>query len=342
MSSIRPILVLAILAIAAPPVFAQGADPADPEKEKKEGDKPPEEEFDPSLMDDVDGENPDNPDIDLVGDKQKVVVQKKKPRVRGPSKVGYPMAVGHRPITLKKGLVEPIFQYRVNASPFLGEGLIGGRYGITDQIQAGLRYGIGAFGSDLEGYEAGRVVSLDFEYLIQPWVAGQLSLPILFDPFAVGITLGAPMKFIFFDKLTLQFFRDLVSFRTNRFVPSVESAVETATLIALDESNTGLPDGEINIEASALYQQSEKMAFELRAGLRALDFALESDSPRLFDLGFYYTHKAELDFGGRLGFADLGQASDTFNVIFFAQYRMGFDQTPASLAAQVEGEVASR
>lgn len=340
----KHLALVAILAIGAPSAaLAQGADPADPEK-KDAGDKdkqPPEEEFDPSLLDDPDSENPDDPDIDLVGDQQTVVVEKEKPKVRAPATVGYPIEVGHRPITLKKLMVEPIFKYGVVVDPFIAEGVIGGRFGITDQIQAGLRYGFGAVGSDLDGYEVGKVVSVDFEYLIQPWVAGQLSVPILFDPISTGVVLGAPMKFIFFEKLTLQFFRDLVSFKTNRFVPDVESAAATAALIALDESNTGLPAGAINVQASAIYQQAENLAFELRAGLNAIDFELNSDSPKLFDLGAYYTHSPELDFGGRLGFRDLSD-SGTFGAIFFVQYRAGFDQTPKSLAGQVSTEVAAR
>jgi hypothetical protein len=149
------------------------------------------------------------------------------------------------------------------------------------------------------------------------------------------------MKFIFFEKLTLQFFRDLVSFRTNKFVPDVESAAATAALVALDDTGSGLPNGAINVQASALYQQSEKVAFELRAGLNAIDFELNSDSPKLFDLGGYYTHSPELDFGGRLGFRDLSD-SGTFGVVVFVQYRAGFDKTPKSLAAEVSTEVAAR
>lgn len=347
MKHLALLAIMAVTTLGAPTAaLAQGTPPADPaDKDKKADDKdkkPPEEEFDPSLMDDPEGENPNDPDIDLVGDQQTPPPKKRvPPKVRAPSTVGYPMMVGHRPITLKKYMVEPIVQYGVVVDPFIAEGVIGGRFGVTDQIQAGLRYGFGSVGDDLDGYEVGKVVSLDFEYLIQPWVAGQLSVPILFDPISVGVVLGAPMKFIFFEKLTLQFFRDLVSFRTNRFVPDVESAAATAALIAFDATDTNTPDGAINVQGSALYQQSEKLAFELRAGLNAIDFELNSDSPKLFDLGAYYTHSAELDFGGRIGFRDLSDTG-TFGAIVFVQYRAGFDKTPKSLAAQVSGEVAAR
>jgi hypothetical protein len=304
-----------LLAMAAP--AAAQDEPA----EGAEGEEaaPAKEETDPNLFE---GENPgeeetpDDPYMGGLAEPEPVVVKK----VTAPSS-GYPIEVARRPIIVPRSMVEASFGYRVNASPFRGDGLIGGRFGVTDRIQAGLRYGFGSATSD--GYEAGKTLALDGEYLLRPWVAAQLSIPILVNPISVGVTLGAPMKFVFFDKLAFQFFRNLVSFRTNRFVPNVENAAVTEALIEQDEIGGVIPDGEIRIEASAIYQHKANVAAELRGALIAPDFELGSDAPVLFDLGLYYSHDKRLDLGGRIGFEDLGDAGDSFGLSLFAAWRVG-------------------
>lgn len=287
---------------------------AGPDDAKK---APPEDEPDPTLFDNLEEENPNNPD-DAVGMSEPVAeVGKKAP----PKPTGYPEKVVDRPITLHRNMVEANFDYYVNASPFRGDGLVGGRYGVSDQIEVGLRYGFGSASSD--GYSTGKTLALDAEYLIRPWVAAQLSIPILVDPLAVGVTLGAPMKFSFFNKLAFELGRDLVSFRTNRFVPEIENAQATEALVAADDVGTEPDNGEIHIEAKAIYQARPNIAGELRAALTAPDFSLPSDAPLLFDVGVVYTHEKRLDIGGRLGFQDLNQAGDSFGISLFAGWRYG-------------------
>jgi len=324
----RPFIVasgisLALALATASPASAQEPDPFDTIDDKKPAEgqpaegQPKEEESDPSLFEGEnpgEDENPGDPTIDLVGDP----VVKKKVVVRPP---GYPQEVYHRPLTLPGGMAQASFDYRFQTEP-QGDGIVGAHYAINSQLQLGLRYGIGSVSDD--GYDVGKTFAIDAEYTIMDWIAAQLSIPMLADPYTVGVTIGAPMKFTFRDKLRFDLGRDLITFRTNRdYYPRLGNARATAAQVAADETNTILDQGEIKIAGGVTYQHSVKMAAELRFGVTLADFELTSDSPYLFEAAGTYAHTQNLDLGATLGFSDLGRAGDTFGVGLFARFRLG-------------------
>ncbi|HKE20238.1 MAG TPA: hypothetical protein VKB80_35435, partial [Kofleriaceae bacterium] len=205
-------------------------------------------------------------------------------------------------------------------NPYVQSGLLGVRYGITDQIQAGLRYGTGTL--DDGDYITGKTVSVDAEYQVFDWLAGQLSVPMMVDPFSAGITLGAPMKFTFIERLRFDLFRDFVTFKLSRFAPSVVDAAFDDRMVEADRTNSVIEDGEINFNAGATWQLQPQIAIEGRYGLRALDFELQTDSPMALDLGLIYSGSNKVDIGGRLGFADLNHTDRSFGLWLLAALRI--------------------
>jgi hypothetical protein len=232
----------------------------------------------------------------------------------------YPTERVLRPLTLHRRMAEVSLDAPSTFNPYVLSGLLGARYGITRQIQAGLRYGTGTL-SDGE-YFAGKAFSVDVEYQVFPWLAGQVSVPMLVDPFAAGVTIGAPMKFLLIDRLRVDLFRDFITFKVSRFAPSVSDAAFNDAQVATDEINGVLDDGEINLNAGVAWQWKPDLAVEGRYGLKARDFDFRSDSPMMFDVGLIYTSNRVVDIGGRLGFADLNDTDTSFGFWLLAALRI--------------------
>lgn len=222
----------------------------------------------------------------------------------------YPVPVAQRPITLYGGL----FEFGVGAamfpSPAAFTTALRGRYGITDRIEVGLRYAV--LGADEDSTVTGKAGAIDVVVGITDWAAAQLTLPALFDPFAMGFTLGAPMKFRFGDRFALFFGSDLFSYRIKGFVPSVVDPrinAARADAIAVD---TLVSSGNLRLTGGAIYQLEPHMAIAVDTGV-TVEFE-ESENPEL-PLGgtFTYSLADVLDLAARLGFENIGEGS-TFSL----------------------------
>lgn len=280
-------------------------------------------------------ENPDAPKTSVEAEAEaEKEAEAEADRVVGP----YPIEEVLRPITLPKFMSEASLDYSAgqiafgDETSFFTTGLLTGAFGITSEAQIGLRYGVGSFGDDAmgeSGYIAGKALSLDFLYNLRDytggeWVAAQLSVPIYLDPFAIGVTVGAPFKFTFFDKLSLVFGRDLVSFKLHNFVPDVGNAVINDNLEQLDRTgaDAAIPDSDLNLRLQVFWQHSENLAIDGRFGPRAPDFALDKDPPWLLDGGVTYSTSNMMDLGGRVGFQRLDEGFDSFLATVVAAFRI--------------------
>src|SRR6187431_1252380 len=101
----------------------------------------------------------------------------------------------------------------------------------------------------------------------------------MFDPYSVGVTVGAPMKFTVTDRLRFDIFRDLLTFKISRFAPSVVDAAGNEALVLADQINSVVEDGEINANAAASWQLQPNMSIEGRFGVKGRDLEFQSDSP---------------------------------------------------------------
>jgi hypothetical protein len=241
-------------------------------------------------------------------------------RPQPPAPTEYPIERVLRQITLPERMTEVTLDAPNSFNPYEQSGLIGARHGITAEIQAGLRYGTGTL-HDGE-YFVGKAISVDGEYQVFDWLAAQLSLPMLVDPFSLGVTVGAPMKFTFFERLRLDLLRDLVTFKVSRFAPSVVDAEFNDAQVEADETNSVIEDGRINLNAGATWQLQRQIALEGRLGVQAPDFEFQSDSPTALDVGLIYSGSNKVDVGGRLGFADLNNTDESFGIWLLAALRI--------------------
>ena len=317
------ILAVCSLAVASPAVAAQpDVDedlPGDEvELDEDATDKGEDDAGDslPLIDDSEDGtpggaeENPDDPSaISTRNDGKKVVAA---------SAPTYPLEYNSRPLSILAGMSEVSIEIPVNVDPFSAAGLLQARYGVSDIIEVGLRYGLGAL--DEDGFTTGKSLAVDATYVIKDYLGVRLSVPILLDPFALGITLGAPMQFNF-GKLRFALGHDLLSIKVEKFVPDVGNALATAGLVAAHSSNTTMPAGDIRVLARVSYQHKPNMAFGGESGLIASDFSTD-DAGVPLHFFMVYSSSNKIDLGGRVGFGNLDNAMDHLGVSLFAALRI--------------------
>jgi hypothetical protein len=324
----------AALAAACGIVLCAGvavAQPADEAKKKPAPPPPPAEgegqEVEPAEDDtppeDIEGtsENPGAPR--LPGEENQTVVVVAPPVVR----TGYPIEEVLRPITLPAVTSEVGLDAHTRFDPFDLELGLRARYGITRQWQIGLRYLIGGVYDDptsmdeATAFNTGKAFGIDVTYLVFDWLAAHVTLPMYVDPFAMGMTVGAPMKFRFKDKVALVLLDDLIDVRFTKFVPSLVNEQQNEANRASYEVNGITSDGNINLKFGAIYQQKPNMAFRFNFFQSFVDFG-DDDNPTGIEGIVQYSPSADMDVSGRVGIDALDQADSTFGVILAAAYRI--------------------
>lgn len=211
----------------------------------------------------------------------------------------YPVPVALRPITLYGGMFEVSAGAGMFPSPAAFTTALRARYGITDRVEVGLRYAL--IGADEDDTVTGKAMAVDVVVGITDWVAAQLTIPVLLDPFAMGFTLGVPFKFQFGDSFALFVGSDLFSYRIKDFVPSVVDPRINAARVAARATDTVVSSGNFRVVGGAIYQLAPNMAVAVDIGVTT-EFE-ESENPEL-PLGGTFTYSLAdfLDLAGRLGF----------------------------------------
>jgi len=242
---------------------------------------------------------------------------------------GYPIEEVLRPLTLPATTSEIGVDLRSTVEPIAGATLRA-RYGITRQIQIGLRYGAGGlFASDTNNdgatdgdakFHAGKAVAIDGAFLITDWAAAQLSVPMYLDPFAMGIVLGAPLKFRFGSKFAIYGLSDLIEFTAVDFVPSVTSEAYNDTRVRRAAINTQPVAGALRPSAGTIYQVSPDMAVISYLAIEMQDFKNEDVGYTLEGI-LQYSMSSHVDLSGRLGFDRLDDAN-SFGLRLSAQIRI--------------------
>lgn len=223
---------------------------------------------------------------------------------------GYPKRFVARPITLVSAMSELSIETPVYVSPFRANPLLEARYGVTSQLELALAYGVGTASAD--GFTSGKALSLEVRYLVFEWLAAQAGVPMLLDPYAMGITLGVPMKFRFGDNVAITFGQDLVSLRLWRFVPVVSDPLYTQTeLVAPESNNTVLPLGDLRLVGGIVYQLDPTLTLIGETGLIATDFARSKGGVPLLGT-LVYSPLRRLDLAARIGFFNLERATQNF------------------------------
>lgn len=244
----------------------------------------------------------------------------------------YPRALVQRPLTLPAGVAETALEARTGVRELVGAGTsvtgteayrtsatLSVEAGLTDEAQIGLSYGAGSVGED--GTFPGQAAALEAVYAINRYIGAQLALPFHIDPFALGLTLGAPVKLVVGDKVALMAGHDLVTFRLSGFQPHVDEAAENDNLADAVATNTVVPGGEYAFRGAALYQHSESLALGGEIALRAIDFDSRKPVVPIF-ARIRYTPIDYVDLGARVGLFNLDGPGENFGGSAFAAIRM--------------------
>jgi hypothetical protein len=294
---------------AAAPAPAETAAPAEPADE-------PLQTYDEGGEELGTSENPDAPKTDWDKRTEVAVETTAAPITRET----YPIERIYRPIVLPRGMLEAGFETPITLGDLNSvSGLLRASYSVDGKLQLGLRYGTGSL-TEVDNY-AGKAISIDVEYAIFPWLAAQIALPINFDPYAQGLTLGVPMQWTFVDRFRIEVGRDLVSFKLYRFLPSAALAWENEFQAAADAVNTATSDGELNLGGRFIYQFKPNLAGDARYNIRYVDFQ-QDGVPHELSVGATYSTSNRLDVAARVGFADLADATDNFIAQLAVAFRM--------------------
>jgi len=237
--------------------------------------------------------------------------------------VGYPTEEALRPITLPANMSEVSIGPHMMVSPVSTSDALRARYGITSRVQLVLTYVWGGFyeapgGSTMSTkFHPGKAVGLDVTVLLQNWLAVRVGVPVYIDPVAVGLQLGAPMKFQFGDKFALGGLDDLLLIKISKFAPTFGYEQENAVNAYFQTNNTETSNGHLRFSAYGVYNHTPQLAIIGRAGIdsvlgsaggSAAGTQGTASTATFIRAGLQYTPRRYLDLGASLGFEDLAHA----------------------------------
>lgn len=241
-----------------------------------------------------------------------------KPKVKAlKAATGYPTRSIDRPLNLPGGMVQVALEIPVAVDPFAVSGTLTGSYGITRDVEVGLQYSPGRYADD---FAVGRAVAIEAQYLVTDFIAAELSIPMYLDPFALGVVLAAPFRYEFFDKFAIIAGQDFLSIKVHEFLPSVENATANEALIAAREINQTVPVWALNLAAGAIYQMDDKMALDAQIGTRFDD--TNNAATTSLEAGLLYANTSKLDFGAKVGAANLSDFTETLSLRVFLNLRI--------------------
>ena len=259
-------------------------------------------------------ENPDAPHSMLDSDSAPAIAVVAAP-VRPP---GYPVEEALRPIVLPQNLSEVSVVPHMQVSPYAATTAVRVRYGITPKVQLGLTYLIAAIFDDpstvesRQGFHSGKAVGLDVTVMLQDWIGVQVGLPMYISPFAMSLTLGAPIKFTLGDKLAIGGLDDFLNIKLDRFAPTFYQELQNATAASGTMTNTTQSAGELRVSLFGVYQYQPNFALVGRTGIQMEDFATGKTNgcageclTTFISAGFRFTPRKYLDVGLSIGFDDL-------------------------------------
>ncbi len=246
-----------------------------------------------------------------------------------PRPTGYPIQEVLRPITLPQNMSEVALDFRTAFDHADAEGVLRARYGITRQIQAGVVYDIGGVFSDAapmptNKFNTGKAAGVEGSYLLTDWVAIHARVPFYMQPFAMGLTLGAPMKFRFGDKFAITAFDNLVDITFDGgFTPDLTNERYNRAAAAAAMANTVRTDGELRFLGAAIYQVNDHTAVIGSTGFIEPNFGRNGASAIYPIEGIVqWSPSPKIDVAGRLGIDDLTDVGGTIGLRLTAAFRI--------------------
>jgi hypothetical protein len=244
------------------------------------------------------------------------------------TKATYPVWLGDRPLTITRNTAEATLDAEFVAGgdlpadgpsgddvgPAVRE-VIRFRYGVTQDLELQLGYGVGSQRLSPPDGAKGAIVGKQFEagaaYTILPeHLAVSLAVPMYGgSPFALSLTVGVPFRFTIGDRVAIVGGQDLVQISTNKWPNDLAYPERTELLVRDDKVNGALPSGILNIQFGAIVKLKEQLSATGTVRISMVDFKSDDqNATQSLWLGIASTHKM-WDFGARLGFAALDQGS---------------------------------
>lgn len=230
---------------------------------------------------------------------------------------GFPIEEALRPITLPQNMSEVTLGLGAQVSPLATSGTLRARYGITRQVQLGLTYQFGGFYADEDflasatgdtKFHPGKAVGLDVTVQLQKWLAVRVGVPVYVDPVAVGITLGAPLRFVLGNKLTLGGMEELLNIRASKFVPSFQYEYVNAIGADNEDNNTTQSSGFVRPSGYAIFQYQPNLALIGRFGVQIdFDGGDTASTVSFMRAGLQFSPRRQIDLGFSIGFDDLSR-----------------------------------
>ena len=245
-----------------------------------------------------------------------------------PRPTGYPIQEVLRPITLPQNTSEVALDLRSAFDHADAEGVLRARYGITRQVQIGLVYDIGGVFSDAapmptNKFNTGKAAGVEGSYLLADWVAIHVRVPLYMQPFAMGLTLGAPMKFRFTDRFAITALDNIVDITTyNKFTPDLNNEAANRAAAAESMLNPVRHDGNLRFVGAAEYQLNDKTVLIGSTGFFIPDFGNGTSALYPLEGILQWSPSSKIDLAGRLGFDSLADAASTFGIRFTAAFRI--------------------
>lgn len=226
-----------------------------------------------------------------------------------PRATSYPIEEVKRPLTLPTNTSEISLGLGTAVDHTDAEATLRARYGITKQAQIGLAYNIGGVFADTATppktkFNTGKAVAIEATFLVEDWVAARLRVPMYMQPFAIGLELGAPMKFHIGDKLAIVALDDLVSIKLHGFAPSIDNEHSNQLQVLADDINSHTDAGALALRGGVLFQQSPKLVIGGTLAMTFPDFRSTGLIYPLYGL-VQYSMSRRLDLGLRAGFDSL-------------------------------------
>ncbi|MCE9571569.1 MAG: hypothetical protein K8W52_00285 [Deltaproteobacteria bacterium] len=230
-----------------------------------------------------------------------------------PRSTSYPIEEVKRPLTLPTNTSEISLGLSTKVDRADAEGALRARYGITKQAQVGLAYNIGGVFADgstppKTKFNTGKTIAVEGTFLVEDWLAARIRVPMYMQPFAIGLELGAPMKFHIGDRLAIVALDDLVSIKLHAFAPSIDNEHANQLEVLAYDINSHTSNGTLAFRGGVLFQQSPKLVIGGTLAMTFPDFKGTGQIYPMFGL-LQYSMSRRLDLGLRLGFDSLATAN---------------------------------
>lgn len=230
-----------------------------------------------------------------------------------------------RPLTLPALTAELRLDLPVRPFLFSADYILGVRFGVVDELELGIDYNIGGSyddGRDALLFNPGKGMQLSATYRFHSMLGARLAIPMYFDPFAFGVVMGLPTKFVINKRLAFGTTGEMLGLRVYEFLPTLRSELPNEANANQIAASGNTSRGYFRMVGYTQYQWRDKTVILGQIGVELPDFGtLKVVYP--LKGGIQHTVLAgRADLVGLVGFDDLSFAEDSFGFDLGVRFRL--------------------